>query len=64
MESARKILRISGRILVVLLLAFLCGSRWMNQDTIKNMYLSSYENFRQMGIMRRLFMLPLARNVK
>jgi hypothetical protein len=56
-------MRLIGRLLIFMLLALLCASRWMHPEGIKHTYGSAYENFRQMAMIRRLFMLPLARDV-
>lgn len=63
MEWVRTGMRVMGRILIFSLLALLITSRWMHPEGIKNTYVSGYENFRQMGMVKRMFILPLSRHV-
>lgn len=63
MEWVRTALRVMGRILIFSLLALLITSRWMHPEGIKNTYVSGYENLRQMGMVKRMYILPLSRHV-
>lgn len=63
MEWVRTGMRVLGRMLIFSLLALLITSRWMHPEGIKNTYVSGYENLRQMGMVKRMFILPLSRHV-
>ena len=63
METVRKAMRATGRLLVFLLLAVLCTARWLHPTEITRVYQVAYEHLRQTLMMQRIVLLPQSRDV-